>query len=77
MHDRDGPVAGAKLILRSTTGLVPNTASVTAKDGTLELRSIPAGSYQALVQHKMRKSSMQVVRIPATGTVQLEFVLPH
>jgi protocatechuate 3,4-dioxygenase beta subunit len=77
VHDRDGPVAGAKLILRSTTGLVPNTASVTAKDGTLELRSIPAGSYQALVQHKMRKSSMQVVRIPATGTVQLEFVLPH
>ncbi len=77
VNDREGPVVGAQVILRPVGGSVPAGSGVTSAAGVLELRSVPAGSYEAFVQQKDRVSAVQIVQVPVAGTVQVEFVLPR
>jgi len=77
VHDTAGPVAGARLVLRAPGGALLDLPLSTNKNGELETSAVPEGAYLALVRESERVSTAQAVNVPASGTVQLEFVLPR
>ena len=74
VHDPDGPVAGATVQLTATNGAALPPLTTTA-DGLVESGDVPPGRYTATATHEQRASTPQLVDVPRSGTVQLEFVL--